>query len=314
MSGFVFPHQDVVMNHKTTEGLAALFSSASGITAMISALVLTVFSLLRILFTSLSPQLFSPLTFLYYIMGIEKVTSANIIVMSFIFSFLALFTLSIIYTFTASRFKNKDRLITALNLTKLSLIYAMILTIMLIIISFCSVSVMHQADMIADQYGKLSPDTSFAVVNGMNSGALFGATCFNGTLIICVIIGFMYFVNSVKNSIKGDTYKRSGSGFSLFVSVISSVIFFFNFFSCLRELIMPDQIGTEISFSYVGETGCDTVIFASLCVFSFCLIFIIKGYRSVLRSASKAAVCSFYIPNGNPGQSPANNPTDNKFN
>ena len=314
MSGFPFPHQDVVMNHKTNEGIASLFSSTAGLLVMISSLVITVFSLLRLVFTSLSPQLFAPLVFLYYMMGIEKVTSANIIVLSFIFSFLALFSLSLIYTFTASRSMKRERLQTGLSLTSLSLIYALILSILFILISLCSVSVMHQAGMIANQSGQRNPDSSFAVVNGMDSGALFGSTCFFGTLVICVIIGFTSFVNSIRNSLKGENYKKSGSGFSLTSSVLGMVVFFFSFISCLRELIMPAQVGTEISFSYVGETGCDMVISAALCVLCASLIKIIKGYLSVLTAASKAAVCSFYMPDGDPRpgnpQAPANDPTD----
>ncbi len=288
----------VVMNQKTKEGIAQMFSSPPAVTAVCAFSLLTFFTLIRIIVTTASSKMSSAFVFLYYFGGSNSVPVVNCIVGLLVFSFLAFMDIALLYTFFAARNSKNNKITKGLNLMKASLIYILILSIICIFISLCSVSVMYQASVIANEYGTDSSDAVFAHINGISSQTLFASTCFFGTLIICIIIGFISFSNSVINAADGTAYKTGGSVFSLIISIIAGISFFFGFFGCLRNLIMPADVGPSISFTYVGTAGCDVIINASLCTFFTALAFLSSGYRGVLNRAGKFASSVFFYSNG----------------
>lgn len=289
-----------IMNQKVREQMIKLFSSVPSIVAVISFTLMTVFTLIRIIATIASSRMLSPFAFLYYFGGIESVPIVNCIIGLVMLSFLVFMNVSIVFTCIGAKQSDADKIVIGLNLIKGSLIYALILSIIFILISLCSVSVMYQAASIVSRFGSSNPDAVFARINGINSQSLFTFTAFIGTLIVCILIGFINFSLSVRNSIEGTAYRTAGSVFSLIVSIIGAVSFFFVFFSSLRNLIMPSDVGSSISFSYVGTAGCDVIITASLCAVCAVLALISNGYRAALNYSGKVASSTFFYPSGQP--------------
>lgn len=257
-----------------------LFSKNSSMTLGISLAVLSVLVLLKSICAAVYAQRDNLYASLYYIFGPGSVSVVNII-MGVITS-VTIFAIAMgILTarFTASRSSG------SFGILKGSLIASIVVTILLVVCSFASVTVMN--------YSSVEADSSvYYLGRYVNSDAevLFWMTIVLGALLIFSEISLVRFTGSLSANAEGNTFNKNGIIISAFSSVSSAVFSVIAFGVCLYNLVTPSSEYVDSVYRDSAAAGLQTskllldtsnvVIFAALVVVFIAIAVMVSSYSA----------------------------------
>lgn len=298
---------------KSAENTLKNLSARSMLLLVCSLGVLTLFTLIKIIIMAASSDMNPFLTSIYYFAGRGAEPVVNAVAGLFIFVFLVFSAFSVLLIYRGGKRNDVKSVKAGLRMLKGILTYALIMSIVFILVSLSSVSVMYQAAAIEhnvhmNDMPSMIDAARYANVGGMSSYSLFVGTVFFGAILIVSILFFSCFISAVNNTLSCQPAGTSSCIASLIVSCVGAFVFFLFFFKDLGELVMPSEIGSTIQFTYVGGAITDVILTAALTTFFAAVIWLAFYYQSGIQDARRAAAPYFTYPFTQPPVTNQNRP------
>ena len=271
-----------------------LFSKNSSMTLGIGLAILSVLVLLKSICAAVYAQRDNLYASLYYIFGSGSVSVVNII-MGVITSVTVFAVAMGVLTarFTTNRSSG------SFGMLKASLIASIVVTILLIVCSFASVTVMNYSSVEAE-----SSTYYFGRYVNSDAEVLFWMTIILGALLIFSEISLIRFTGSLSANAENNSMKKNGIVISAFASVSSAVFSIIAFGVCLYNLVTPSSEYVNSIYKDTAATGLQTskllldtanvVIFATLVVVFIAIAVMVSSYSAAIDKILKIERANAY--------------------
>ncbi len=222
------------------ESVRKTLARISVVTLAVTALSLSVFEFVRILFSVANEKKYDSFESLYYMFGDKSVSIVDLILGLLIFAVLIFATVGVFMCRSAAVKNNTNSLSGGITIITAALVGAVVVEVVYIVISLASVSVCNY-EYYNSLHSKAAESREFPI-------GLFFGTVITGAAVLTLTISLLRLMISFKKNMNTkNEFFQKGAALSMVSSIVGSVIMSMVFTGQLFSLVLPNYSASELA-------------------------------------------------------------------